>query len=99
MGTPRVLHITKMTSYNEPYPADAVRVDRGSNWGNPFVMAGQSDQERNRVCDLFEQYAAWRLAIEPAWLEPLRGKSLACWCAPKRCHAETLLRLANQEAP
>jgi hypothetical protein len=25
----------------------------------------------------------------------LRGKDLACWCAPKRCHAEVLRELAN----
>lgn len=98
MGDPRVLHITKMTPYSEPYPADAVRVDRGSNWGNPFAMRDKSQAERDRVCDLFEQYAAWRLTVDPEWLAPLRGKSLACWCAPQRCHADTLIRLANKEA-
>ena len=70
-----------------------IRVDRGTDWGNPFIMDGE--RERDRVCDLYEQYAKWRLTIDPLWLEPLRGKDLACWCAPKRCHAETLRRLAN----
>lgn len=29
-------------------------------------------------------------------LAPLRGRPLACWCAPGRpCHADVLLRLAN----
>ena len=73
-----------------------VKVDRSSDYGNPFVMNGATDAERDRVCDLFEQYAAWRLSVEPEWLKPLRGKNLACWCAPKRCHGETLLRLANE---
>lgn len=72
------------------------RVDRGSEWGNPFIMHNNTETERHRVCDLFEQYAAWRLTIEPDWLVPLRGLNLACWCAPKRCHAETLRRLANE---
>lgn len=90
----KVVHITNPCS-DGPYPKGAVRVDRGSDWGNPFVMRDQSTVERDRVCDLFEQYAAWRLSVEPDWLRPLRGKSLACWCVPKRCHAETLLRLAN----
>jgi len=70
-----------------------VRVDRGTDWGNPFVMRGE--QNRDLVCDQFEQYALWRLSIEPAWLDPLRGKNLACWCAPKRCHGDALLKLAN----
>jgi hypothetical protein len=73
-----------------------ITVDRGTVWGNPFVM--ETEKDRDKVCDLFEQYAKWRLTVEPEWLKPLRGKDLACWCAPKRCHAETLLRLANADA-
>ena len=70
-------------------------VDRGTSWGNPFVMEREAD--RDKVCDFYEQYAAWRLTVEPDWLEPLRGRDLACWCAPKRCHADTLIRLANEK--
>lgn len=70
-----------------------IKIDRGSEWGNPFVMA--SERDRHKVCDQFEQYAHWRLTIEPRWIDPIRGQNLACWCVPKRCHAETLLRLAN----
>lgn len=71
-----------------------IAVDRGTPWGNPFIMETEAD--RNAVCNKFIKYAEWRLTIEPDWLEPLRGNNLACWCAPKRCHAMTLLRLANQ---
>ena len=74
-----------------------MRVDRGSEWGNPFIMKNKTDHERNLVCDLYEQYAIWRLTIDPQLLVPLRGKNLACWCAPRRCHGDTLLRLANKE--
>lgn len=74
---------------------NAVRCDRGSNYGNPFVMKNKSLEERLRVCNLFELYANWRIKIEPDWLLPLRGRNLACWCHPKSCHCETLLKLAN----
>jgi hypothetical protein len=30
-----------------------------------------------------------------AALPELRGKDLICWCAPKPCHADVLLDLAN----
>jgi len=73
-----------------------VLVDRGTDWGNPFIM--HTEEERDAVCDQFELYALWRLTIEPHWLDPLIGHNLGCWCAPKRCHAETLMRLANAQA-
>lgn len=84
----KVVHIRKSLD------TQAVKVDRGTDWGNPFVMHGE--QDRGRVCDLYEQYASWRLSVDPTWLDQLKGKDLACWCAPKRCHADTLLRLANR---
>lgn len=90
-------HLTIVNLRNLPIKTLlATRVDRGSSWGNPFVIEKQNEEERARVCDLFEAYAVWRSTVDPTWLVPLRGKNLACWCSPKRCHAETLLRLANE---
>lgn len=42
---------------------------------------------------LFREHQAPHLDVAP-----LRGKNLACWCAPEEaiCHAETLLELANR---
>jgi Domain of unknown function (DUF4326) len=74
-------------------PPGAVYVGRPSPWGNPFPM--RSESERDAVCDKFEKYATERAARDPLWLAPLQGRDLVCWCAPRRCHAETLLRLAN----
>lgn len=71
----------------------AVRVDRGTKYGNPFIVG--EDGSRTTVCRLFERYAKWRLTVQPQWLDDLRGKDVACWCAPKLCHGETLIRLAN----
>ena len=90
--TPTIFNLKAVCSLMQPF----TKVDRSSPWGNPFIMRNQTEAERAYVCDQFEQYARWRLAQERDWLEPLRGKHLACWCAPKRCHAETLLRLANE---
>lgn len=90
-----VLTIYNIGTHVGLFPSAMVRVDRGTNWGNPFIMSNASSEERERVCVAFESYAAWRLTIDPHWLTPLRGKHLGCWCAPKRCHAETLMCLAN----
>lgn len=77
------------------WPENTMRVDRASSWGNPFVMG--IDGDRDEVCNKFEVYAKHRLKMQPDWLLALRGKDLACWCAPLRCHAETLLKMANKE--
>lgn len=68
-----------------------------SKWGNPFVLVGDSDEERERV---IVQYRAW-LVEQPelmASLGELRGLRLGCWCVPKQCHGDVLAQLAD-EAP
>lgn len=65
-----------------------------SKWGNPFVMADESDLERARAID---EYRAW-VQQQPELmgsLGELRGKRLACWCAPKPCHGHVLVELIN----
>jgi len=79
-----------------PAPPNAVYVGRPSAWGNPATMYQES--QRDEVCDAFETYARARLRREPHWLDPLIGKDLICYCAPKRCHGDTLLRLAENRA-
>jgi hypothetical protein len=76
-------------------PKDAVRVDRATEWGNPFKIG--KDGDRAEVIRLFREYALIMLSVDPTWLEPLRGKDLACWCSPEACHAEVLAELANAE--
>jgi hypothetical protein len=66
-------------------PADAVYIGRGSPWGNPFVIG--VDGDRDAVCDRFE-----RVTLPHLDLAPLIGKDLVCFCAPKRCHGDSILR-------
>lgn len=92
---PKVLNIKRIKG---SWPENTVRVDRRSRWGNPFVMRNGSEAERKRVCDAFEEMATnWPPETIAALKKDLKGKNLACWCAPKRCHADTLLRIANEE--
>lgn len=92
MNNDRLHEIPKVVRIN--HDKTAVRIDRQTRYGNPFVLG--IDGTRDMVCDAFEAYAEWRLQIQPNWLEPLRGKNLACHCAPLRCHGDTLVRLANR---
>ncbi len=60
-----------------------------SIWHNPFSAKRYGREEAIR---LFEDYARSDPRLM-ARLPELRGKVLACWCAPQRCHATVLLRL------
>lgn len=69
-----------------------VKIDRTSDWGNPFVIPGDGD--RDIVCDSYAVY----LSLKPSLLKKvpeLKGKVLACWCYPERCHGHHLAELAQ----
>ena len=74
-------------------PSDhGIYCGRGSKWGNRNRMFGEAD--RDAVCDqheidLYHDHELLRA------LDELRGEDLICFCAPKRCHCDLLLRLAN----
>lgn len=93
-----MIEICNLRVVRPSMPYDVV-VDRRSVLGNPFHMKDES--ERDQVCDL---YACLFELIEPGDNDP-RAQALRslletylehdrirlfCWCAPRRCHAETI---------
>ncbi|KKK92049.1 hypothetical protein LCGC14_2706860 [marine sediment metagenome] len=79
-------------------PPEAIYVGRPSKWGNPFNVVVHTLSQHEAAVDYFRAYAEERLVNEPAWLEPLRGKDLVCWCKPLPCPADLLVALANRPA-
>jgi hypothetical protein len=82
-----------------PESGQDVIVDRRTEWGNPFRMGrgfsrGTVIQTHRRW--LWGEIKAGRLEL--SHLTELHGKTLFCWCAPQRCHAETLYRAAHWAA-
>ncbi len=79
----------------EPGAAGAVRIDRRTRWGNPFVIGRDGDRERviaRYRADLWRRIRAGEVAL--ANLAALHGRDLACHCAPAPCHGEVLRRAA-----
>jgi hypothetical protein len=81
---PRVLN----KHHYDGYPPGSVYCGRGSPWGNPFVIG--KDGTRDEVCERFEREILPKLDVSK-----LRGRDLVCFCAPKRCHCDALLKKAN----
>lgn len=73
----------------------AVRIDRSTRYGNPFVLG--EDGDRGDVCDAYERHY---LPHKPSIAErieagELTGKVLVCHCYPQRCHGDCLAAEAN----
>jgi len=77
-------------------PPNTFKVDRASNFGNPYRLSDVGGDPVRAVA-AFRSWAdsdAYRQAARRV----LRGKNLACWCAlDAPCHADVLLELANAE--
>lgn len=76
-------------------PARSVYIGRGSAFGNPFVIG--RDGDRDAVCDKYKEMVASNAVLRARIKSELRGKDLVCFCAPKRCHGDLLLELANSD--
>jgi len=76
-----------------------VYVGRGSKWGNPYshkegTLAEEVVGSRSEAIQKYEEYL---LSNEDLMrdLPELRGKILGCWCKPKSCHGDILIKYAN----
>ena len=69
-----------------------VRIDRFSNYGNPFIL-GQ-DGDRDEVCDKYAIYFDLKTSLHNS-VKDLKGKALGCHCFPKRCHGDHLKEVAD----
>ncbi len=89
-------------------PENAVRVDRATPWGNPFIVGKHGTQAE--CVDLYRKLMAGYLCVSTGNCEEqeaarrhvelhrvqLIGKDLACWCQPGTpCHADVLLEIAR----
>jgi len=68
-----------------------------SPFHNPYYLAQEND--RNQVCDDFEDYFSKNFALKNLALELLVNKILVCFCKKTpdiRCHGDTLARFVNE---
>ena len=99
---PRPQRVQLKRSAGWKMPANTLKVDRTTRWGNPFTPA-----DCGSVAAAVAQHGRWMRGeiaapggVEPPTAEAIRaalaGRNLACWCpAHGPCHAELLLAIAN----
>ena len=64
-------------------------------WGNPFTIG--RDGSREEVIQKYEQWLRAQPKLMAKAKRDLKGKVLACWCAPSACHGDVLAHIANEE--
>lgn len=74
-----------------------VYIGRPSPWGNPFVIG--KDGSRDEVIEKYRHFLWQKIRQEGtpfiAQLASLEGKTLGCFCAPKACHGDVLIKAVN----
>jgi hypothetical protein len=77
-------------------PPWTIPCDRSSPYGNPYRFGKRYARTRKQAIAMFRDW----VYAQPELLErirtELRGEDLGCWCAPKKCHADILFRIANE---
>lgn len=72
-------------------------------FGNPFFLRNVNDDvEREWVLKQYREYFYERIKTDKAFLDAvmtLKGKRLACFCAPKKCHADIIAEFLNADLP
>ena len=81
-----------------------IYIGRPSKWGNPFSVGIDGNRK-----EVIEKYYYWLKGMIEApkhhnWykrpkiseIEELRGKRLGCFCKPKACHGDILLKILNE---
>ena len=100
--------VIKNLRKSKPKHAWQIRVDRASILGNPYHMVDES--QRDKVCNQYEEYfnenmkhpdTAFYNEVQRLYgiMKEYGKLELYCWCAPKRCHAETIKAYLEARQP
>ena len=82
----KIIHIKDLNDNSK-------RIDRTTPFGNPFTIGVDGDREE--VIQKFEDYLLTNQKLCDKVYEELKGYDLACWCSPKRCHGEVIIKYIN----
>ena len=96
-----LFHIEVVHTKRDP---DSIYIGRGSALGNPFKM--YTEELRDSVCDQYDEFFSSQLeAKDPEFMHELEFLvesafvngyvKLGCFCAPRRCHGDTVKRFLN----
>ena len=75
------------------YDGEYIPIHRGTIWGNPYIIG--VDGDRNEVIEKYEKYIRSN-TILMAELPKLENEVLGCFCEPKKCHGDVIVKLLKE---
>lgn len=66
-------------------------------FGNPFLLEREADREK--VLEQYRVYLEGRIQEDAGFCESVKalcGKTLVCFCHPKKCHGDILAEMAEK---
>ena len=70
-----------------------ILIDRTTKWGNIFRVG--KDGTREEVISKYESWIRGKPELMTD-LPELKNKTLGCYCRPKACHGDVLIKLAGE---
>lgn len=95
-----MIRVVNLRTYRPRDGEVLIKIDRSSVLGNPFRMYQES--QRDLVCDQYKERFVQITTgeiVNEQFMQELRriykiacvqDVALGCWCAPRRCHGETI---------
>jgi hypothetical protein len=95
---PNTVYVGRPSDFGNPFVVGDPVYSQAAHFDDDSSLSAGSIWVTEMNCPLlFRVWAEQMSTSYPAWLDRLRGKSLACWCKEgDPCHADILLELANQ---
>lgn len=93
-----IQEVVNMRTCDPPWgqPGD-VRIDRATNWGNPYYIGKDKDGTRDEVIRKYRMYLRAKIVSGSINLSELKNaKRLGCWCKPKACHGDVIATLLQE---
>lgn len=78
-----------------------VYIGRPSEFGNPFTHIKNRETKAEYIVstrkEAIQKYKEYLLNNSELLdkIEQLRGKTLGCWCSPKKCHGDVIIEILN----
>lgn len=83
---------TRLINIKKTDEGDYVYIGRPTKWGNPYIIG--RDGTREEVIEKYRQYFDSQIRTNKTFreeLKTLKGKTLACFCKPEKCHGDIIV--------